>query len=195
MAYRQAWLIGCTHFGHDAMYTFRRKNGEKVRPYQNAAEGDAVMVENWNRVVKPGDKVYVLGDVAFRPEHLAVMNSLNGSKVLIKGNHDDLQMSVYAKYFRDIRATHQLENEILSHIPLHPQSLYRHKTGGYWLNIHAHLHSEAVMEGDEGCPDDLMRPHMSEDPRYFSVCVERIGYTPISIDEIRSRLDRTAKES
>jgi calcineurin-like phosphoesterase family protein len=25
-----------------------------------------------------------------------------------------------------------------------------------------------------------------KDPRYFSVCVERIGYKPISIDEIRN---------
>lgn len=189
------WFIGCTHFGHDAMYTFRRKNGEKVRPYANAAEGDAVMVENWNRVVKKGDKVYVLGDVAFRPQHLEIMNALNGSKILIKGNHDNLQMSTYAKYFKDIRATHQLANEILSHIPLHPQSLFRHKTGGYWLNVHAHLHSEAVMEEDDGCPDDLMRPYMSEDVRYFSVCVERIGYTPISLEEIRSKVESRVKPS
>jgi calcineurin-like phosphoesterase family protein len=183
----EIWLIGCTHFGHEAMYKFMRQNGEKVRPFSSASEGDTFMMEAWNSRVKPGDKVYVLGDVAFSSKDISILSNLHGSKILIKGNHDDMDASVYLKYFRDIRATHQLADEILSHIPLHPGSLYRHKKSKYWLNIHAHLHAEAVMEEGDGSPDDLMRPNTSEDPRYFSVCVERIGFAPISLDEVRQR--------
>ena len=51
------YFIGCPHFGHEAMYRFTRSNGEKVRPYASATEGDAVMVENWNKTVSKGDKV------------------------------------------------------------------------------------------------------------------------------------------
>jgi hypothetical protein len=43
------------------------------------------------------------------------------------------------------------------------------------------------MEEGDGSPDDLMRANTSEDPRYFSVCVERIGFAPISLDEVRQR--------
>ena len=173
------YFIGCPHFGHEAMYRFTRANGEKVRPYASAAEGDAVMVENWNNTVSKGDKVYVMGDVAFTPKDLKILESLNGSKILIKGNHDTFELSKYAKYFRDVRAYHKLDNEILSHIPLHPVSLWRAKRNTSWLNIHAHLHAEEVMLA-EGVAD----------LRYFSCCVERIGYTPISIDEIRNRVTK-----
>ena len=36
------YFIGCPHFGHEAMYRFVRANGDKVRPYSCAEEGDAV---------------------------------------------------------------------------------------------------------------------------------------------------------
>jgi calcineurin-like phosphoesterase family protein len=159
------------------MYRFTRANGEKVRPYASSEEGDNVIRENWNRTVSKGDKVYVMGDVAFNPKDLKILEVLNGSKILIKGNHDTLELSKYAKYFRDVRAYHKLDNEILSHIPIHPLSLWRAKRNASWLNIHAHLHAEEVMLA-EGVVD----------LRYFSCCVERIGYTPISIDEIRNRV-------
>ena len=121
------YFIGCPHFGHEAMYRFTRANGEKVRPYASAEEGDTVIRENWNRTVSKGDKVYVMGDVAFNPKDLKILEALNGSKVLIKGNHDTLELSKYAKSFRDVRAYHKLDNEILSHIPLLPVSLCRTK--------------------------------------------------------------------
>ena len=178
------YFIGCPHFGHEAMYRFTRSNGEKVRPYASAEEGDTVIRENWNRTVSKGDKVYVMGDVAFNPKDLKILEVLNGSKVLIKGNHDTLELSKYAKYFRDVRAYHKLDNEILSHIPLHPVSLWRTKKNTSWLNVHAHLHAEEVMLS-EGVVD----------LRYFSCCVERIGYTPISIDEIRNRVGTLHKEA
>jgi calcineurin-like phosphoesterase family protein len=159
------------------MYRFLRADGTRVRPWASAAEGDAIMAANWNNTVSKGDKVYVMGDVAFTPKDLKILGYLNGTKILIKGNHDTLQLSQYAKYFKDVRAYHKLDNEILSHIPIHPLSLWRAKRNASWLNIHAHLHAEEVMLA-EGVVD----------LRYFSCCVERIGYTPISIDEIRNRV-------
>jgi calcineurin-like phosphoesterase family protein len=135
------------------------------------------MAAKWNNTVSKGDKVYVMGDVAFTPKDLKILGYLNGTKILIKGNHDTLQLSQYAKYFKDVRAYHKLDNEILSHIPIHPLSLWRAKRNASWLNIHAHLHAEEVMLA-EGVTD----------LRYFSCCVERIDYTPISIDEIRNRV-------
>jgi calcineurin-like phosphoesterase family protein len=159
------------------MYRFLRADGTRVRPWASAAEGDAIMAAKWNNTVSKGDKVYVMGDVAFTPKDLKILGYLNGTKILIKGNHDTLQLSQYAKYFKDVRAYHKLDNEILSHIPIHPVSLWRAKRNASWLNIHAHLHAEEVMLA-EGVTD----------LRYFSCCVERIDYTPISIDEIRNRV-------
>ena len=171
---KATFLIGCTHFGHEKMYKFVNHDGTKVRPYENAKQADDAMLTNWNSVVGVDDKVYVLGDVAFTSESLSILKKCNGKKILIKGNHDDLSVSEYMKYFKDIRSSHKLDGELLSHIPIHPDSLWREKKNIYWLNIHAHLHAYPV------------KTNNAEDARYFSVCVERINYTPISIDEIRS---------
>ena len=176
------FLVGCTHFGHENMYKFLNRDGTRVRhQFFNSKDGDEAMIENWNKTVKNNDKVYMLGDVAFTKDALSTMKKLTGKKILIKGNHDNLQLSEYVKYFKDIRATHRLDNEILSHIPLHPKSLWRERKKSWLLNIHAHLHAGSVLEelptpgGEFLCNND-----------YFSVCVERINYTPISIDEIRN---------
>ena len=174
------FLIGCTHFGHENMYKFLNRDGTRVRhEFADAKEGDEAMVERWNKTVSKGDKVYVLGDVAFHKTHLATVGRLNGSKILVKGNHDNLQLAEYAKYFRDVRAYHRLvDNLVLSHVPVHPQSLWSERNNKYWINVHAHLHSGAVMSLlDASLPDY----------RYFSVCVERINYTPISLEEVRVR--------
>ena len=171
---KTTFLIGCTHFGHEKMYKFLNRDGTKVRPYENAKQADDAMLTNWNSVVGVDDKVYVLGDVAFTSESLSILKKCNGKKILIKGNHDDLSVGEYMKYFKDIRSSHKLDGELLSHIPIHPDSLWREKKNIYWLNIHAHLHAYPV------------KTNNAEDARYFSVCVERINYTPISIDEIRS---------
>jgi calcineurin-like phosphoesterase family protein len=48
-----------------------------------------VMIERWNEKVKPEDTVYHLGDFSMSMRGLDyIVHSLNGTKVLIKGNHD-----------------------------------------------------------------------------------------------------------
>lgn len=76
------WYTADHHFGHENII---RLCG---RPFADAAEMDAALVENWNAVVRPGDTVWVLGDVALSTKKLGPVASLNGRKVLVAGNHD-----------------------------------------------------------------------------------------------------------
>ena len=48
------------------------------------------MVKEWNDLIAPEDLVYILGDVAFLPAQKAAetVNRLNGTKILVEGNHD-----------------------------------------------------------------------------------------------------------
>lgn len=157
------FLISDTHFGHSNILTFLKKDGSKVREFSSVEEMNEVMIERWNNVVQPMDKVYHLGDVLFSNKWLdLIMPRLNGTKVLIKGNHDNLKPSQYLKYFKDIRAYHVLNKTVLSHIPIHPVSLERWKG-----NIHGHLHTGSL-----------------ENNKYFNVSVERINYTPIEFEEV-----------
>lgn len=165
----KTFLIADLHFGHEGACHFLNQYGLPLRPFATAKEMDEVLVERWNKKVSPNDKVYVLGDVSMGRQHISTIGRCNGTKVLIKGNHDIYKLNDYTPYFKDIRGSHKLDNFILTHIPIHPESLARWTSG----NIHGHLHSHNVMK--DGVKDD----------RYFCVSVEQIDYTPIDFEEIR----------
>ena len=165
------FFIADTHFGHEATCTkFTRNDGSPLRPFADADEMDEHLVTKWNSVVRPQDKVYHLGDITMgrKGKALNIFYRLNGDKVLIKGNHDTLPIKNYLEHFRDIRAVHQFEGMILSHIPIHPDSLAR-----WGHNIHGHTHANSMFVNSK------------LDNRYICVSVEQINYTPISLEEVR----------
>ena len=54
------FVISDTHFQHSNILKFTDRNtGKPVRPFQTVQDMDETMVENWNKVVKPGDKVEI----------------------------------------------------------------------------------------------------------------------------------------
>ena len=165
------FLISDTHFGHTGVCRFTTNDGSKLRPWDNPEEMDEALVKNWNSVVRPNDKVYHLGDVVIAKKNLQIMHRLNGDKVLIRGNHDIFKLKDYTEHFRDIRGVHVMNGIILSHIPLHDSCMTR-----FGVNVHGHLHSNRVMKGIKNSVID---------ERYFSVCVEQINYTPISLEDVK----------
>ena len=161
------------HFGHANILNFLA-DGHPLRVFDHVDHMNEHMIEQHNKVVRPEDKTYFLGDVAMGSAGLRYLDRMNGTKVLIKGNHDRDKLSNYAKYFKDVRATHLVDKMVLSHVPIHPQSLVR------WnRNVHGHLHSNRIMN-DSG---------RAINPHYLCVCMEQIDYTPISLEEVRKRFD------
>lgn len=163
------FLIADTHFGHEAMYHFFRSDGSLVRPHGSSAVGDEDMVEKWNKVVRPCDKVYHLGDVAIRRKDISTVARLNGKKILIRGNHDIFKLADYLPYFEDIRGTHKLDKFLLSHYPVHDLSIPSYAVA----NVHGHIHHQHVMRDGQ------------RDPRYKCVCVEHTDYMPIDLSSLR----------
>ena len=169
---KNIFLVSDTHFSHRGICSFTLRDGvTPLRPWDDPAQMDEAMVEKWNAVVMPHDKVYHLGDVAIKSKDLDIMRRLNGDKVLIRGNHDIFDMKDYAKHFRDIRGCHVLDGLIMTHIPLHPESL-----GRFGCNIHGHLHANRVLLND------------AIDPRYYNVSVEQTDFAPISFDVVKERI-------
>ncbi len=167
------FLTSDTHFGHAGVCRFMRDDGvTKLRPWDNPDEMDEEMIRRWNETVKPGDKVYHLGDVVINRKALKTLSRLNGDKVLIKGNHDIFRLEDYTPYFRDIRAYHVMNGMILSHIPVHESNLYRFGT-----NIHGHLHSNRVMVYNRHTREEQV------DPRYWCACVEQTDFRPILFED------------
>ena len=171
------FLVSDTHFGHAGVCRFLRADGTKLRPWDNPEEMDEAMVEAWNETVRPNDKVYHLGDVVINRKALSIMSRLNGDKVLIRGNHDIFRDDEYRKHFRELRAYHVMNGMILSHIPIHSDSL-----GRFGTNIHGHLHSNRVMARD------LFSDQLELDVRYHCVCVEQTDFRPILFEDVIKRI-------
>lgn len=177
------FVISDPHFGHDAAVRhFKRDDGSPLRDFESVEACDEHMVERWNATVRPADKVYMLGDIVMPKNHrsLPILGRLNGEKILIKGNHDELKPAKYLEYFKDIRGSHMLDRLVMTHIPIHPASLLRWRG-----NIHGHLHSYAVLQaGYINNKNEIMYRDGFEDPKYFCVSVERINYTPMPFETI-----------
>ena len=174
------FLVSDTHFGHKGVCHFTRNDGvTKLRPFDTPEEMDEFMVEAWNAKVRPNDKVYHLGDVVINRKALGIMRRLNGDKVLIRGNHDIFRDDEYREHFRELRAYHVMNGMILSHIPIHPESL-----GRFGVNIHGHTHANRVMlPGFNGKITDIV------DTRYHCVCVEQTDFAPILFEDVVKRIE------
>jgi calcineurin-like phosphoesterase family protein len=148
---------------------------------------DEALVENWNRVVRPCDKVYHLGDVVINRRALKTLGRLNGEKVLVKGNHDIFRINEYLEYFKDVRGYHILDNIIMSHIPVHYDS-----RGRFRGNAHGHLHANRVPKPCGWCSTTQQVLYSSDpDPWYFNCSVEQIDYTPLAFDVVQKYFAKT----
>ena len=174
------FLVSDTHFGHAGVCRFTRNDGvTKLRPWDSAEEMDEEMIRRWNERVGPKDKVYHLGDVVINRKALPILNRLNGDKVLIRGNHDIFKDEDYTPYFRSLRGYHVMNGMILSHIPVHPESL-----GRFGVNIHGHTHANRVMRDLATCGRlDVV------DTRYHCVCVEQTDFAPILFEDVIKRIE------
>ena len=171
----EIFFIGDTHFGHKNILTFKDEDGNLIRPgFSCIDDMNERLVDNWNSVVRKQDKVIHLGDVAFGKEALQICKRLNGIKHLVLGNHDGLGIQAYAEIFSKIFGVKYVgkNTAICTHIPIH-QSSFRH----FKINIHGHLHEKTL-----------------DQPQYFNVSCEQIGYQPICIDSIMLDFMRKTNE-
>lgn len=151
------------HFWHSNILNFE-SGGDLIRPgFQNGEHMNDYMVEQWNSVVGPNDKVYQLGDFTMLTSSWAldIRWRLNGEIVLIKGNHDKAKLSQYAERFKDVRSEHRLRTKdgtpvILTHRPI---LLPDDPT---IFNVHGHTHQWE-----------------SPNPHHVNVCVEKTDYRPV----------------
>jgi len=175
------FLYSDPHFGHQGVCKFMRNDGvTKLRPWDTAEEMDEHLVKVYNERVKPNDKIYFLGDVVINRKALKTLGRLNGDKVLIRGNHDIFPDDEYRKYFRELRAYHVVEGMILSHIPIHEESL-----GRFGVNVHGHTHANRVMKPGPASGEFATQV---VDTRYHCVCVEQTDFAPILFEDVKKRI-------
>lgn len=168
------FLISDLHLGHKGICQFLNYDRTKVRPWDDVEKMNEDLIDNWNKVVKPNDKVYNLGDVVINRKFLPLNLRLNGKKRLIRGNHDIFPTKEYIENgFDEIYGVRVLDSIILSHIPLAIDCI----TERYGTNVHGHLHANSL-----------------KNPRYFCVSVEQINYTPIALEDLKIKIKKRYEE-
>lgn len=177
MAYN-TFFISDTHFGHEKILTFFHEDGSRLRDFDSLEDMHEVMIESWNSVVRPQDRVYVLGDAVINKERgFPALARCNGHKRLVAGNHDPFNTEEYLEHFEKIYGVRVMRGAVLTHVPIHPSSL---NDRSWRVNVHGHLHKYHVKD-ENGDPD----------PRYINVSCERLDYVPISIEELREKIYAT----
>lgn len=168
------FFISDTHFTHKNILSFTDSAGKIIRKFSSIEEMDELMVDNWNKVVRPQDRVYHMGDVVMNRKALPILNRLKGKKVLIKGNHDIFKLKDYTPYFEDIRAykVFPAHHIIFSHIPIHTADL----NSRFQFNGHGHLHHNVL-----------------PDSRYINLCVEHTDYKPVQLENILEKCKIVSK--
>tara|TARA_R110000796_G_scaffold28646_1_gene78144 strand:+ start:238 stop:738 length:501 start_codon:yes stop_codon:yes gene_type:complete len=155
-----------THFNHVNMLNFKGADGKPVRYFDNVNEMNETIIDNWNRVVRPQDKIYHLGDVFFgsKEEFKVLWSRLNGKKRLIVGNHDDIKFLSGGNFFQKVYMWRLFKEFglILTHVPIN-QDNFRSGT----KNVHGHVHTKPSPVGPYQC-----------------VCTEVTNYTPVNIESL-----------
>ena len=160
------------------------------RPFKTVEEMDAALVERWNATVTSADTVYVLGDMFWGGETKAVpvLDSLNGKKILIKGNHDRCKNTEFRKRFDQISGYLEItdgdRHVVLCHYPM--PCFKNHFHGWYHLYGHVHNSFEAnMMEHDRMLLEDLYCRKCN----MFNVgaMMPWMDYTLRTLDEIERR--------
>jgi calcineurin-like phosphoesterase family protein len=141
-------------------------------------ESDKTIIENWNKVVKKKDKVFILGDINMENPKLLEqqLSKLTGVKEFILGNHDCYSAATLVKLGFKVCGCRSYKGFLLSHIPVHESQLF-----GFRGNIHGHIHVPGNIEGLGS-----YNPVLDLGPKYYNVNTEFHNYSPIPFEEIWS---------
>lgn len=132
----EVYIISDTHFFDQSVLVNLR------RPFYGLKDMHSSMIENWNRRVKDSDIVIHLGDYSCKYNQDKLTNitkSLNGYKILVKGNHDIMPDEFYHQigFNRVSKDIMSVGNYVLSHRPVSKKFL---KMNDELVNYHGHSH-------------------------------------------------------
>lgn len=148
------FYIADWHYNHKNCLAFDN------RPFTSIEQMNEALVERWNSVVKPGDTVYVLGDMFWCDSEMAisVLDSLSGRIFLIKGNHDRCHTKKFTDKFVKVAEYMEIKdngrNVVLSHYPI--PCFKNHFYG--WYHLYGHVHNSFefnMMEHDKFLMQEL----------------------------------------
>ena len=178
--------ISDLHFGHVNILKYDN------RPFSSVEEMDEAMTELWNETVSPKDTTYILGDICWNTSYeawKATLSRLNGTKFVVKGNHDRHD---YLNRLRRDGVIKDWEHQIvvddgdrkvvLNHSPM-PFFVNMHVPNWYHLYGHTHLSFDYQIILSTREAVEALYEH---EVRMYNVgcMIPGMAYIPRTLDEI-----------
>ena len=157
----EIWFTSDTHFGHTNIIEYCE------RPFKDAQHMNQMLLARWNERVGNGDTVYHLGDFGMLRQERAteMLLCLNGTKHLVKGNHDKGSwLESFASCQDYLELNHHKRLYILMHYPM--LSWKGSRRGSFMLHGHRHTREQ------------------QNHPARLDVGVDGNNYYPWHIDEV-----------
>lgn len=167
----QVRFISDLHFYHENQIKHFFESVTDFNDFDDINQYMEAIITNWNNTVHKKDTTYILGDITMESDRYDFLDLLNGRKIVILGNHDRWQhVKSLLKHVDGVAGMMKYKSKeygkiFLTHAPIHPDEFIHAPKITY--NIHGHNHGFEI-----------------NDPRYISVCAEKIGYTPRTLDEL-----------
>lgn len=169
------WFTSDLHLSHKQEFLWG------PRGFANQHEMNEALVENWNKVVKPNDVVYDLGDIALTDpnEALIYLKRLNGKHYWIYGNHDTKKKINYfideVPSLYDIGYAWTIEVDkhsfFLCHYPTLTANFDSKKFSQHVIGLHGHTHQRT----------NWLQP---DNPFMYHVGVDSHNNAPVHVDEV-----------
>lgn len=185
------------------------------RPFSGLKEMHEHMIDNWNRRVKPNEKVYMLGDFAFSGWTLTkkVVERLNGHKILILGNHDLAPHKMLMTGFQEVHENIYIDigaqrRVYLSHFPFHPMVSYEKppslaydhypepiiKYPEHWAKVDTrYMHKRIVDDGKMWLIHGHVHNAWKQNGRQINVGVDVWDFKPVPHEKILQIMDAGPK--
>lgn len=183
------YVVSDTHFYHDNIVKYCDRHPQIAaligpRKPVHTVDHNAYMVERWNAVVGPDDKVLHLGDLYawFKDGRTKfeynILPRLNGDKYLILGNHDKDKPAVYEEMgftvLEPFETTINGRRVSFSHYPWEFNEFHE----GI-IHVHGHIHNNGYPKTSNWA--DGTEPTQ---PNQINVSVEMIDYAPQKITDL-----------
>ena len=166
------WFTGDTHFGHAAML----RPDYSDRPFDSVEDMNEALIKAWADRVKPGDRVYHLGDVTWGNfDHVA--DRLPGQLYLVIGNHDAKKTARHSRWIWAKDAAYiKVEGQRI-HLSHYAFETWRSSHRGSW-HLHGHSHGNLEPRGrrlDVGVDNHEPAAVMGHRPLYSPWSFEQVA--------------------
>jgi calcineurin-like phosphoesterase family protein len=167
------------YFSSDHHFNHRNIIKYSNRPFSCVEEMNEIMLERWNKTIKPSDTVYYLGDLSFGDFNYTekLIKSLNGTIFYLFGNHDRLikkewKLKSLFKWTGDyLELSYNKEFIVMSHYCF--EIWNRHHHGSY----HCYGHSHGNYKDASG-------------RKRIDVGVDCWNFYPVSFEQLKEEMDK-----